>query len=132
MAGTILAIQPVPSTATNRQQQHQHLQQRHSAHDAVQYPDFLPPPGCVPVCMIGPHHLASAGAGPVAQLQALGDLCRFSNSPAHRLGPTTLSDPSHWLGSDGELDHLLYNYLFMVTLDKVMSFRDLDSNYLDG
>ena len=76
MAGAILAVQPVPSTATNRQQQQQ--QQRRSARDAVQFPEFLPPPGCVPVCMVGPHHLAPAGADPAAQ-QILGNLRRFGS-----------------------------------------------------
>ena len=80
--------------------------------EAVAHPEFLPPPGAIPAYAYGPAQRVEIGA-------AAASLARFANSIAHQQGPATLNNASLWLGSDGDLDYLLYNYLFMCTLDKV-------------
>ena len=125
MAGTIaFALQ----AAANRHAASQ--SQRISASSTVAHPVFLPPPGCIPIAyLVGPgqpghpgqQHL---GGGAEGRHWATGDLRRFSNGPAHLLGPSTLNDASLWTLGNGELDYLLYNYLFMCTLNKVRHFRN--------
>ncbi len=79
------------------------------------HPEFLPPPGCVPAFAIGPG-AANAG-GPRIDL---GRLERFSsNAACGEEGAEALNRPEAFLAPDGELDHLLYNYLFMCTIDGV-------------
>ena len=44
---------------------------------------------------------------------------RFLSNPCTRLGPSALSHASLWVSpTTGEFDHLLYNYLLMVTVDR--------------
>lgn len=118
MAGAILvpvsAAFRAQGTATPRLPQHR-------PSEGVAHPEFLPPPGVIPAYAYGPTQL-EAGAS--------ASLARFADSIAHHQGPATLNTASHWIGNDGDLDYLLYNYLFMCTLDKVS--REQSSTVFSG
>ena len=77
------------------------------------FPEFLPPPGLLPPYVYGPYGSSMQEQG------TLGSLARFIDNPATRLGPSTLNNASMWLNAEGELDFVLYNFLWMCALNRV-------------
>lgn len=55
---------------------------------------------------------------PSAPHQWPASLQRFNANPCTRYGPQALSHAPLWVLPSGEFDHLLYNYLLMVTVDR--------------
>ena len=75
------------------------------------FPEFLPPAGLIPSYAYG---VGQKGFG-----TEIGDLGRFIDSPATRLGPSALKNASLWLNSDGKFDFMLYNFLWVCSLNRV-------------
>jgi hypothetical protein len=76
----------------------------------VRHPEFLPPPGCFPAYKFGPEPVAFGHDG--------SSISRFFDSACHSMGPSALNNATLFLDRQGMFDHLLYNYMFMCTVNK--------------
>ncbi|GAX78368.1 hypothetical protein CEUSTIGMA_g5810.t1 [Chlamydomonas eustigma] len=83
----------------------------------VTHPEFIPPPGCFPAYKIGPEDAIIGNEG--------SNINRFFDSACHSIGPSALNSATLFLDREGIFDHLLYNYLFMCTVNKELAVLGL-------
>ncbi|GAX77293.1 hypothetical protein CEUSTIGMA_g4739.t1 [Chlamydomonas eustigma] len=84
---------------------------------AVIHPEFLPPPGCFPAYKFGPELMVFGQEG--------SNKSRYFDSACHSIGPAALNNTALFLNRRGMFDHLLYNYLFMCTVNKELAVLGL-------